>query len=127
MSSDRSAKRKQLVEAWSKHYPRPLAELIAVIAQPFDDDEITIADATVEAQKVAKRKMRELFARDEVRPSGGQIEAPLRDIARRLLDVLRADGAASLCAERLDHAISLLNGVAPARREVVTGDLVIPE
>jgi hypothetical protein len=120
-------KRQELANKWAGVYPRPLAELIAVVTQPFDDDESALADASVEARKAARREVRALFGQGEERPSGGQIEAPLCEIASRLLDALRDDVAASLSAERLTLAILLLGDVAPIGREVVTEDLVVPE
>jgi hypothetical protein len=127
VSRDRAAKRRQLAEKWAKVYPQPLAELIGVVRQPFDDDDTALADATVEAQTIARRGVRELFRRDEPRPPGGQIEGPLREIACQLLDVLRADAAAALSAERLTLAIALLGDVTPIRRQTVTEELVVPE
>jgi hypothetical protein len=115
------------MEKWAKYYPQPLAELIAVVTQPFDDDDITLADATVEAHKAARREVRELFSQDEPGPTGGQIETPLSAIASRLLNVLRADEAASLAAERLTAAVSLVGDVPLVHQQVIAEDLVVPE
>lgn len=127
MSEGRAAKRRRLAEAWAKHYPQPLAELIAVVVQPFDDDDTTLEDATVEAQKDARRMLRQLFPSDGTAPSGGQIEGPLSDIARRLVDCLQMDQAASLAAARLSSAIELLGGMSPMQRAAIVDELVVPD
>jgi dsRNA-specific ribonuclease len=127
VSGGRAAKRRQLADSWAAYYPQPLAELIAVVTQPFDDDDTALAGATVEAHKGARREVRQLFPPGEGRPSGGQIEAPLCEIACRLFEVLRADEAASLSAERLSSAIALLGDVVPVRSVVLADDLVVPE
>lgn len=129
VSTSRAAKRQDLAKSWAKFYPQPLAELIAVVTQPFDHDDTTISEAAVEAWKIARRAVRELFPRGEgeLRPPGGQIEAPLLGIASQFLSVLRADKAASLAAERLTSAIALLGDVTLVRRKVVAEELVVPE
>lgn len=128
MSGSRAAKRHQLADKWGRYYPQPLAELIAVVVQPLDDDDTALAEVTVEARKAARREVKELFALNQARPSGGQIEAPLREIAIGLLDVIQANEGASLPAERLALAIAQLGDVGPTRgRRVVGDELVVPE
>lgn len=112
---------------WSQHYPQPLAELIAVIAMPFDGDEVSRTETIVEAHKVARREVKGMFAVGGARPSGGQIEASLHDIACRLLDALKSDEAMTLAAERLKSAIVCLGDIAPTRRSGVSNDLVVPD
>jgi hypothetical protein len=126
-SEGRAGKRRGLAEAWAKHYPLPIAELIAVVVEPFDDDDTTLEVATLEAKQDARREVRQLFPRDGTPPSGGQIEASLCDIASRLVERLRSDEAASLAAARLSSAIALLGDVSPMQRAAVINELVVPD
>jgi hypothetical protein len=114
---------------WAEHYPRPLAELISVVTQPFDDDDVALAPITIQEHKVARRELRGIFPRDGKarRPSGGEIEGPLLSIAHRLLKTLRVDATASLAADRLDLALRHLDGVAIIEKNIGDEDLVVPE
>jgi len=115
---------------WAEHYPRPLAELIAVLTQPFDDDDDALSMLTVQEHKAARSALRGLFPRGAKarRPSGGEIEGPLLKITHRLLKATREDGSASLAADRLELALRHLDGVARLQKETEEEeDLVVPE
>ncbi|MBJ8348848.1 hypothetical protein [Antrihabitans sp. YC2-6] len=50
MKDDRAARRTQLEGTWARYYPQPLANLIAVVGEPFDNDDLTLAAQTVVEQ-----------------------------------------------------------------------------
>lgn len=121
-------KREKLAQMWGEHYPQPLAELIAVVTRPFDADDVALDAASVEAHKVARHEVKALFAGVPGRPSGGKIEGPLHDIARRLLSALQEDEAALLSADRLSSAISHLGDAgSPMPRQETRNELIVPE
>jgi hypothetical protein len=126
MTGSRAAKRQEVVETFASHFPRPIAELVAAVAHPFDDAD-GLEEATLQAHKVARRQVRELFAHEDSLPSGGEIEARLCEIARGLLDTLERDRAAAPAARRVSNALSHLGDVTLTSSHAAASELVAPE
>lgn len=125
MPAGRSAKRHDVAETFARHYPRPLAELIAAIVHPFDDLQ-GLYDTSLQAHRAARHELRAIFAPDKQLPSGGEIEAQLCQIANRLFATLRDDAAAELAATRIANALAQLGDAALIPTPIVADDLVAP-
>ena len=126
MSGNLSAKRQEIAETFAKHYPRPVAELIAAVAQPFDSFR-EINDASFRAQKAARQEVRALFPLNSPFPPGGEVETCLCSVAKRLLDTLEDDAASGLAAARIRNALAHLTDAMLTPARCIADELVVPK